>query len=168
MEGRIMFSEGDRVISNGVVCVIDRIERMNIPHTKLRKNYYVMHDAIKSDNVFYIPVDGDRQMRYPMEKAEAQSLIERIPEIEKITITSERFRDEDYRKCIKESSPEGLVASLKFFIDRKLEKSSNGKTLSAVDEKYMKIVTRNLYSELASSLEIPVEEVGVVVSEKIK
>ena len=51
-----MYQEGDKVInSNGVACVIDRIERMKMPHSKVRKNYYVMHDLQKSDNVYYIP-----------------------------------------------------------------------------------------------------------------
>ena len=70
-----MYQEGDKVInSNGVACVIDRIERMKMPHSKIRKNYYVMHDIQKSDNVYYIPQENEENMRSPMTKAEAEGL----------------------------------------------------------------------------------------------
>ncbi len=115
-----MYQEGDKVInSNGVACVIDRIERMKIPHSKIRKNYYVMHDIQKSDNVYYIPQENEENMRSPMTKAEAEGLIDNIPQVDPIDVKFDRFRDEAYRKCMKEATPEVLVAMLKYFVARK-------------------------------------------------
>ncbi len=163
-----MFKEDEKVInSNGIACVIDRIERMKIPHSKVRKNYYVMHDLIKTDNIYYIPTDSEGSIRYPLTKTQAQNLIEKIDDIQQINVCTERFRDEEYRKCLKESSPETLIAMLKFFTVRKNERSIAGKSLSAIDEKYMKIASRNLFSELSCSLSLPVEEVENMVYEKI-
>ena len=162
-----MFKEDEKVISNGVACVIDRIEKMRIPHSKVRRNYYVMHDIIKEDNVYYIPTDNEGNMRYPITKEEATRLLDSIDDIEQIEIGLERFRDEEYRKCIKESSPQMLVAMLKYFQKKKKERMSAGKTLSAIDEKYMKLASRNLFSELSCSLSLPIDEVESIVIEKI-
>ncbi|MGN1127131.1 MAG: hypothetical protein ACI4RI_06795, partial [Ruminococcus sp.] len=152
---------------NGVACVIDRIERMRIPHSKVRRNYYVMHDICKEDNVYYIPTDSEGNMRYPITREEATNLLDSIDDIEQIKIGMERFRDEEYRKGIKESSPQMLVAMLKYFQKRKKERISAGKTLSSIDEKYMKLASRNLFSELSCSLSISVEEVESIINRKI-
>ena len=163
-----MFKEGEKVINNnGVACIIDRIEKMKIPHSKIHKNYYIMHDILKKDNVYYIPVESESSMRYPITKEDAKSLIKSISSIEKITVGPERFRDEEYRKCLRGSDPTTLIAMLKFFADRKVERANSGKTLSAVDEKYMKLATRNLYSELSCSLEASVDEVEAIINENI-
>lgn len=163
-----MFKESEKVInSNGIACVIDRIERMKMPHTKVRKNYYVMHEITNKDNVYYIPTDSEGSMRYPLSNEEATALIDSIEDIEKTEILAERFRDEEYRRYIRESSPKMLIALLKYFRDRKKSRLSMGKTLSSVDERYMKLVSRNLYSELSCSLSIPVAEVESIITEKI-
>lgn len=163
-----MYQEGDKVInSNGVACVIDRIERMKMPHSTVRKNYYVMHDIQKSDNVYYIPQENEEKMRTPMTREEAMGLIDNIPEVNPIDIKFDRFRDEAYRKCMKDASPEVLVAMLKYFIDRKKKRQRIGKTLSAVDEKYMRISSRNLYCELSCSMDISVEEAEQLVLNNI-
>ena len=100
-----MYQEGDKVInSNGVACVIDRIERMKMPHSKVRKNYYVMHDLQKSDNVYYIPQENEETMRSPMTRAEAEGLIDNIPQVDPIDVKFDRFRDEAYRKCMKKAT----------------------------------------------------------------
>jgi CarD family transcriptional regulator len=83
-------------------------------------------------------------------------------------VTKERFRDETYRQGIKSCSPEVLIGMLKFFYMRKCKRISAGKNLSSVDEKYMKIASRNLFSELSCSLAIPFEEVESIVYSKIK
>lgn len=154
-----MYQEGDKVInSNGVACVIDRIERMKMPHSKIRKNYYVMHDIQKSDNIYYIPQENEENMRLPMTKAEAEGLIDNIPQVDPIDVKFDRFRDEAYRKCMKEATPEVLVAMLKYFVARKKKRQRVGKSLSAIDEKYMRISSRNLFSELSCSMDISVEE----------
>lgn len=163
-----MFKEDEKVINNnGIACVIDRIERMRTPYSKVRRNYYVMHDICKEDNVYYIPTDSEGNMRYPITKEEATDLLDSIDDIEQIEIGLERFRDEEYRKCIKESSPQMLVAMLKYFQKKKKERMSAGKTLSAIDEKYMKLASRNLFSELSCSLSLPIDEVESIVIEKI-
>lgn len=163
-----MFKEDEKVINNnGVACVIDRIERMRIPHSKVRRNYYVMHDICKEDNVYYIPTDREENMRYPITKEEATDLLDSIDDIEQIKIGIERFRDEEYRKYIKGSSPQMLVAMLKYFQNKKKDRLNAGKTLSSIDEKYMKLASRNLFSELSCSLSIPVEEVESIIIKKI-
>lgn len=163
-----MYQEGDKVInSNGVACVIDRIERMKMPHSTVRKNYYVMHDIQKADNVYYIPQENEEKMRTPMTREEAMGLIDNIPEVSPIDVKFDRFRDEAYRKCMKDASPEVLVAMLKYFIDRKKARQRIGKTLSAVDEKYMRISSRNLYCEISCSMDISVEEAEKLVLDNI-
>lgn len=163
-----MFGSGDVVINgNGVACVIDRMEKMKMPHSKIRKEYYVMHDLIKDDNVYYIPAESESSMRSPISKGEAQKLIEGIVELTPVEIKEERFRDNEYRDIIKQSSPENLVSLLKFFVNRKNSRQNVGKTLSTIDEKYMKQASRNLFSELSCSLELEYDEVERLVLDKI-
>lgn len=164
-----MFKVDEKVVnSNGITCVIDKIERMKIPYTKVRKDYYIMHDLIHTDNVFYIPTDTEKSMRYPMTADEANSLINNIQDIEVMKVSAERFRDEEYRKCIKECSPTVLVGMLKFFKSRKDRRMSVGKSLSSLDEKYMRLASRNLFSELSCSLSLPVDEVENIVYGKMQ
>lgn len=162
-----MFGIEEKVINgNGIACVIDRIELMKIPHSKIKKDYYVMHDLHNSDNIFYIPTDSEN-IRYPLTMSQAKELIESIKDIQQIKVSAERFRDEIYRNCLKESSPKTLIAMLKFFVYKKKERSSIGKSLPAIDEKYMKLTSRNLFSELSCSLSMPVEEVERIIYQQI-
>ena len=164
-----MFKVDEKVVnSNGITCVIDRIERMRIPYSKVRKDYYIMHDLVHTGDVFYVPTDNETSMRYPMTTDEARSLIKSIDDIDKLKIPVERFRDEEYRKCIKECSPERLVSMLKFFVERKNKRMSLGKSLSSLDEKYMRLASKNLFCELAFSLSLPVDEVENMIIAKIQ
>ncbi|MGN0476753.1 MAG: hypothetical protein ACI4HM_05360, partial [Ruminococcus sp.] len=133
----------------------------------VRRNYYVMHAICKEDNVYYIPTDREENMRYPITKEEATDLLDSIDDIEQIKIGIERFRDEEYRKYIKGSSPQMLVAMLKYFQNKKKDRLNAGKTLSSIDEKYMKLASRNLFSELSCSLSLPIEEVESIIIKKI-
>lgn len=163
-----MFGSGDVVINgNGVACVIDRMEKIKMPHSKVRKEYYVMHDLIKDDNVYYIPAESESKMRFPISKGEAKKLLDSIVKLKPIEIKEERFRDNEYREFIKQSSPEMLVSLLKFFVNRKNNRQTIGKTLSTIDEKYMKQASRNLFSELSCSLELEYDEVERLVFDKI-
>jgi CarD family transcriptional regulator len=167
--GNNMFKTGEKVVNgNGITCVIDKVERMKVPHSKLSQDYYVMHDLYHSDNVYYIPTDKDASMRYLISDADARSLIDSIDSIEAMTVTKERFRDEAYRQGIKSCSPAILIGMLKFFYVRKNKRISAGKNLSSVDEKYMRIASRNLFSELSCSLSISPDEVENIVYSKIK
>lgn len=163
-----MFKVGDTVVNtNGITCIIDRIERMKTPYSKTRREYYVMHDIFNSANVYYIPTVSERTMRSPLSFEEAQKLIENIPQTETVTIKTERFRDNDYREYLKSNSPYTLVGLVKYFNERKTTRASAGKTLSSIDEKYLKITSKNLFSELAYALSVTPDEAEKLVYSKI-
>lgn len=148
-----MYSKGEYVIygSNGV-CQVGDVTTLNIDNVPKDRKYYVLYPN-NNGGVIYVPVDvASSRMRRVITRSEAEELIKRIPTIKPIEVSNERLLDEIYKKCIHSNECTEWIRLIKCIYDRKQLRLSEGKKITATDEKYMRMAEDALYLELGTAL----------------
>ena len=152
-----MYNTGDKIIyGNSGVCVVTEICTPDFSREERDRKYYKLRPVYGTETI-YAPVDAKTFIRPVMTKAEAKSLIARIPDIEgecfgscSITVLRQKyeefFRDHDCESCIR------LIKSIN-------GKSNSGKKLGQTDLRYLKRAEDTLHNELAVALEIEPSQV---------
>ena len=158
MEVRIeMYTIGDKIIygSSGV-CVVEEICTPNFSREERGKKYYKLRPVYGTETI-YAPVDTKAFMRPVMTRAEAETLISRIPEIEEYTIKSHSMTAlrQEYEECFRDHSCENYVRLAKAIY----MKGHQNKKLGQTDQRYMKRAEDTLHNELAVALGITPAEV---------
>jgi CarD family transcriptional regulator len=106
-------------------------------------------------------------MREILDKDDAMSLLESLPEQETIWIEDDRRRNETFKTALKEGDSEKWAQLIKTIYLEKERKACIGKKLMKADEEIMKAAEKNLYEEFATALEIPIENVVSVIMEHV-
>lgn len=165
-----MFAEGTYVLNakNGI-CKVEGIVTLDASISDSNQQYYLLIPEEESSARVYIPVEGaEQRMRGVIGAAEAWKIIDSIPEIEEMTVLSDKERERQYKEAIQSCRPEALVSIIKVMYLRKQSRIAQGKKNTAVDEKYFKIAENNLYAELAFALGKQKQEMQKLISERIK
>ncbi|MBQ7840708.1 MAG: CarD family transcriptional regulator [Lachnospiraceae bacterium] len=167
-----MFQKGDLVTygSKGV-CRIADITTLNMDGIAKDRLYYEMSPVDDAGSKIYTPVDHEKSknvMRPVLTGRQARELIERIPMLEQPWIRDDRAREADYREAISHCDTEKMMAMIKTLHQRRRERVAQGRKLTAMDARYLKVAENNLYEELAVVLEISENEVEVLVKEKLQ
>ena len=116
--------------------------------------------------MIYVPVDvASSKMRRVITRDEAEDLITRIPTIKPIEVSNEKLLEEIYKKCIRSNECIEWTRLIKCIYDRKQLRLSEGKKITATDEKYIRMAEDALYLELGTALNM---EKGQVVKYIIK
>lgn len=150
-----MFEIGDYVVNatNGI-CKINEIVELDMSGDKKLKSYFLLRPIEEEHDRVYIPVDNaGKRIRKVITADEAQSVIDRIPQIEELVITSEKERETKYKEAVRSCEPDTVVSLLKCLHNRNEERKKAGKKSTAVDERYWKMAENNLHAELAFVLE---------------
>lgn len=164
-----MFKAGDYVIKpNTGICRIESIVSMDLGGNGDQKDYYQLNPVSDSRSTLYVTVDADRtRLRAAMDKKEAMEFIQRIPDIAVAWIVNEKMREQTYKEAFRTNEAEDLVSIIKNMYLRMEERLAAGKKITATDDKYFQQAERILYSELAISLGIRVEDVRDLISSTI-
>ncbi|MDC7291058.1 CarD family transcriptional regulator [Blautia schinkii] len=152
-----MFKKGDYIVygHTGICQVLD-VTTMDMDGISKDRLYYVLRPDGETDGKIFTPVDNTRLViRRILSKQEAEDLLDIIPEIEAIDTPDDKLREEKYKQCIKSCDCRDLVRIIKTIYQRKTTRVSNGKKVTATDERYLKLAEENLYSELSKLLGIP-------------
>ena len=90
-----MFEKGGYIVYGTTgVCLVEEITGMKMKGASGEKLYYVLRPCFQKGNTIFTPVDNSKiAMRAVMNKAEAESLVERIPENEELTETDDKERE---------------------------------------------------------------------------
>ncbi|MCX4267038.1 MAG: CarD family transcriptional regulator [Lachnospiraceae bacterium] len=146
-----VFEKGTYVLcSSHGVCRIDEITKMDLFQSGEERVYYVLSQVDHGTSRFYIPVDNQKiRMRALLSEEEAKLLIKRIPEIEKLWISNEKEREQAYKAALQTCDCEETVKIIKTLYGRKQLRLENGKKITAVDMKYLRLAEQQLYGELA-------------------
>lgn len=163
-----MFEIGDRVVygQTGVCTVVDICEKEFIK--KQKKKYYTLKPNNLDNNLIFAPFEGGKVfMRHLITKAEAENLIDSIPEIIKKIDCDTPIAKEEYIEKINTHSLEELVELTAVIYSKKLEVVRLKKRLNTVDEKYMKIGENLLFGELSQVLGITFDEVQKYIENRI-
>lgn len=156
-----MYQVGDKIIygSNGV-CVIEEIKMIEVPHTDEEKAYYIIKPVFQECRIS-VPTDTKIFMRPIISNAEANALIDGIPQVDAQPYynTALRQLQEYYEKKLSSHSCADLV-ELTISLYRKREQLlSQKRKFGAIDERYMKRAEELLFGELSVALGIAKNEV---------
>lgn len=148
-----MLSRGDAVVykCKGMYKV-EEIGTLDFSFVDRDKKYYTLQSLEDARDKAYVPTDDESNIRKPVSREEAMELIERIDEIEVLSVKNEKFREQEYKNCISDPSPENWVKVLKTLYKRTKMRGS----ITSMDRKYQILLEHALYSEFAFVLGIPV------------
>jgi len=164
-----MFQIGDLLFygTNGV-CRVSEICSSPFDTSDTRSFYKLTPISEHSTLVIYTPVDNDRVVMRPLiSKDEAEALISRLKEIEKVTVSIEKHRKDSYRETIREGTPEGYVKILKTVRSRRELFRKTRRRIPDLDNDFEFTAKTCLYGELCTVLGIPREEIHRIVTESI-
>ena len=163
-----MFEKGEYIIygSNGVCEVQDY---MSAAGESDNRTYYVLAPMRSRGSTIFSPVDNQKVlMRKVMTKEEAREFLRDIPEYEDMEIRESRTQEQQYKEILQSCSTTDSFRLLKALYRRKRKREAAGRRITAVDEKYLYLAKDCLLNELAVALDMDVEEVETLLSDRIK
>ena len=164
-----MFAIGDLIIygSEGV-CRVEDIGVPDIFDSDNGHSYYTLSPLYRQGRI-YTPVDASVFMRPVISKQEALDLISSYPDIDDEIIENRNIRilSEKYQETMNSHACSDLMKVLKSVYHKKQIMDQRGKKLGQVDEKYFKKAEDLLHGEFAVALNIPKEEVGSFIRNRI-
>ena len=150
-----MFSIGEYVIcGNKGVCVVENITTLDINGVDKLRQYYILKPVYQSGSTVYVPVDASGDMRSMLTRYEAERLIDTYSEIPLLTISNEKLTEQFYKECMKTTDCREWIKVLKTIQDRKQKREEQGRRITSLDEKYLRMAEQSLYGELALALDI--------------
>ena len=116
-----------------------------------------------------MPVDSNKLvMRRVFTEEEVETLLKEIPSIETIWISNEKKREEQYREVARKYDCREWVKIIKTIYLRKQNRRMEGKKITYIDEKYMKLAEENLYGEISIPLKISPDRVERFIRDRIE
>ena len=98
---------------------MEEIGTLDFSFVDNKKQYYTLRSVEDAADKAYIPTEDESNIRRPVSREEALTLIGRMPQIEELEIKNEKFREQEYRQCIADFCPENWVRVLKTTYNRK-------------------------------------------------
>lgn len=169
-EGDAMFEKGEYVIygHNGI-CLITDITTPGFSGIDKDKLYYVLEPVGTKGSKIYSPLDNKKVlMRRVMKREEAEQLIDNIPLVETLWIGNEKLREDRYKAVMLTCEPTGWVKIIKTLYQRAQDRLSQGKKITATDERYLKLAEDSLYSEMGFALDRDKEEMPEYIKKRIE
>lgn len=160
-----MMHRGDAVVykCRGLYKV-EEIGTLDFLYSDSGRVYYTLQSVEDARDRVYVPADDKRHIRRPVSREEALELIGRMPDIEILHVKNEKLREQEYKDCISEYSPEGWVRVLKTAYSRTKSRGS----VTSVDRKYQILLEHALYSEFSYALGVPQGKVPGFIAEYTK
>ena len=151
-----MFNIGDLIIyGNAGVCRVTEIGKPPLSGVPDDQEYYTLTPYYADNSVIFTPCNNQKVVMRPIvSRDQADALIKQIPSIGCLGITDEKKREECYKDIIRSCDPEKFVSIIKTIYQRKQQRLSEGKKVTASDEKYFQMAEDKLYGELAVVLGI--------------
>ncbi|MCR5657149.1 MAG: CarD family transcriptional regulator [Butyrivibrio sp.] len=156
-----MLNKGDCVVyGNHGLC---EVKDILVPSFLERGNetlYYSMVSSIDSKGVLYVPVEGaEDKMRDAIDADEAEGLIDDIDALEEYDFPQGKKAEAVIVDVIKRNNAPEMMCLVKSLRKIKAERAAEGKKFASMDEKYLGIAEKLLYSEMAYSMEAKMDAV---------
>ncbi len=165
-----MFEIGEYIVygSKGV-CKVEDITHLEVPGADKNRLYYVLSQFDDASGKIYVPVDNDKViMRKVISRDDAENLIQNMPQIEELWVSDDKKREARYKEAMRTCDYREWVSIIKTLYFRKKERTAQGKKVTALDEKYLKIAENELYSELSLILNIPKKQMPDYIREQLE
>ncbi|MGN0361714.1 MAG: CarD family transcriptional regulator [Bilifractor sp.] len=150
-----MYQKGDYVVygTNGP-CLVTDVTRLHMPGCDGKRKYYVLRPVNSDKSTIYSPVDNDKvSMRKVMDRQTAQSMVDQIPDIDVLVVSSEKFREEQYKEIIRNNDVCECISMIKMLLQRRKKRLEQGRKFTTVDEKYLREAESILCSEFSIALD---------------
>ncbi len=150
------------------VCKITDIKRGKL-FNDIETNYYVLNPIFESSASFIrISVDNTKvKMRKIISKDDAAALIDAFSSFETKWINDNKLRSAKHKEYLFSCKCEEWMKLFKTLLLKKDEKERNNKSLSPTDETTMKYIVKLLSQEFSIALNIPFDDVGKFIMQKI-
>lgn len=165
-----MYQTGDYVVYGTYgLCRVTNVGTLDMDGVPKDRLYYFLTPETGMHGTVYTPADNVRvSMRSIMTKDMAVNLIRESADMKALDITGEKLREEKYKECIRSCDGKEWFRLILTIRDRMRERAEQGKKITALDERYMKLAEEYLYAELAVSLGISRDEVPGYIENIIK
>ena len=156
-----MLNIGECVIyGNHGLCKVREILVPTFLERGNEKQYYMMISAVDAGSVLYVPVEGaEDKVREVICADDAEGLIEGIEEIEEAVLPEGKKAEPVIQSIVKRNVAEEMMGLVKSLRKIKALREAGGKKFAALNEKYLSIAEKLLYTELAYSLETDKDDV---------
>ena len=157
-----MLSRGDAVVykCRGMYKV-EEIGTLDFSFADNGKKYYTLQSIENLKDKAYVPTDDDKNIRRPVSPENAKKLLDKVPDIEVLSVKNEKFREQEYKECISDFKPENWIRVLKTLYKRTKRRGS----MTSMDKKYQMLLEHALYSELKYVLGIPETEMVKLITD---
>lgn len=145
-----MFAIGDYVVygSNGI-CMVKDISRIDIPGALSDRMYYLLSPVGTKESKIYSPVDNTKViMRRILTLEEANSLLQEMKDIPELPVVNDKLMELKYKEVISSCDLKQLVGMIKTIKKKQNKRLSEGKKITATDERYLKRAEDCLFNEL--------------------
>lgn len=151
------------------VCKVEDITTLDMEGVSKDRLYYVLQPLNAKNGKIFTPVDNDKcTMRKVLSKDEACNLIDQIPSIDQLWIINDKQREEKYKAAIKSCDCREWIGVTKTLYLQKQTRLAQGKRLTEMDERYLRMAEEHLFSELSIPLGIPKEEMEKYIADRIE
>lgn len=164
----MMFKKGEYIVCNNIgVCLVEDVTQKDMDGNIQEKSYYILQPLESLDSKIYSAVDNQKMvMRRIISNDEVSVLMDKLGEIDVLSVDNEKRREEIYKETLHECNCIGWAKIIKTIYQRKQEKATQGKKITATDTKYLKMAEDYLYHELSISMKMePIEVRERVLSE---
>ncbi len=118
------------------------------------KQYYMMISAVDAGSVLYVPVDGaEDKVREVISADYAEGLIDDIEDIDELELPEGKKAEPAILEVIKRNVADEMMGLVKSLRKIKALREVQGKKFATLNEKYLNIAEKLLFTELAFSLE---------------
>lgn len=164
-----MLKKGDvAVYGNHGLCRISDIMVPSFIERGKEKLYYMMVSVTDKNGVLYVPVEGaEDKMREVVSSDEAESLIEDIEDITETDIPFGKKSESAIFEVIKRNIVEEMMGLVKSLVRIRSAREVAGKKFSSMDEKYLGMAEKLLFTEMAYAMDTDIQNVQDRVAESL-
>lgn len=167
-KGEAMFSIGEEIVYGGMgVCTVTDVGVPDVPG--MERTCYVLRPHYVANSKVYAPVEGGRvAMRALLTRAEAQDLIDQMPDLRALPVSKERQEQYGaYRNALKSADSVLLARLIKTLYEKRQRLKEQSKTVPTAEKEVFDSAERLLYGELATALHIPLEDVEPYIGDRL-
>ena len=128
------------------------------------KQYYMMVSAVDAGSVLYVPVDGaEDKVREVISAEDAEDMIGDIENVEELDLPEGKKAEPVISQIIKRNAPDEMMSLVKT-----LRKIKAIREAGALNEKYLNISEKLLYTEIAFSLKTEKDKIKTRILMKLE
>ena len=156
-----MLNIGECVIygSHGLCKVRDILVPSFLERGK-EKQYYMMISAVDAGSVLYVPVEGaEDKIREVISADYAEGLMDDIEDVEEVELPEGKKAEPAILEIIKRNAAEEMMGLVKSLRKIKAIREAEGKKFASLNERYLNVAEKLLYTEIAFSLKTEKDDI---------